>query len=76
MKAQVNDLSRKFSLGCFISREEIVPAVRTQREKFGLTVPAKQKARACAHLLLLSIYVFIPPSRGLEIRTLEIVGGR
>ncbi|XP_044169297.1 uncharacterized protein LOC114964302 [Acropora millepora] len=54
--------------------EEIVTAVRTQREKFELTVPAKPKARECADLLLLSIYVFIPPSRGLEIRTLEIVG--
>ncbi|XP_074618940.1 uncharacterized protein LOC141877816, partial [Acropora palmata] len=54
--------------------EEIVAAVRTQREKFDLTVPAKPKARECADLLLLSVYVFIPPSRGLEIRTLEIVG--
>ena len=36
-------------------------------------MPAKQKAKECADLLLLSIYVFIPPSRGLEIRTLEIV---
>ena len=66
----------KFSIGCFIFREEIVAAVRTQREKFDSTVSAKKKARACAHLLLLSIYVFIPPSRGLEIRTLEIVEGR
>ena len=47
--------------------------MRTQREKFELTVPAKPKARECADLLLLSIYVFIPPSRGPEIRTLEIV---
>ena len=52
----------------------MVAAVRSQRDKFDLTVPAKQKARECADLLLLSIYVFIPPSRGLEIRTLEIVG--
>ena len=66
----------KFSIGCFIFREEIVAAVHTQREKFDLTVPAKQKARACAHLLLLSIYVCIPQSRGLEIGTLEIVRGR
>ena len=48
--------------------------MRTQREKFDLTVPAKPKARECADLLLLSVYMFIPPSRGLEIRTLEIVG--
>ena len=64
----------KFSIGCCTFREEIVTAVRTQREKFELTVPAKPKARECADLLLLSIYVFIPPSRGLEIRTLEVVG--
>ena len=48
--------------------------MRTQRKKFELTVPPKPKARECADLLLLSIYVFIPLSRGLEIRTLEIVG--
>ena len=48
--------------------------MRTQREKFELTVPAKPKARECADLLLLSTYVFIPPTRGLEIQILEIVG--
>ena len=37
-------------------------------------MPAKSKARECADLLLLSIYVFIPSCRRLEIRTLEIVG--
>lgn len=76
MKASTSQSSTslKFSIGCCIFREEIVNAVRTQREKFELTVPAKPKARECADLLLLSIYVFIPPSRGLEIRTLEIVG--
>ena len=31
------------------------------------------KARECCNLVLLSLYVFIPPSRGLEIRTLHIV---
>jgi len=31
------------------------------------------KAKECAELLLLSLYVLIPPSRGMEIRTLEIL---
>lgn len=31
------------------------------------------KARECCDLVILSLYVFIPPSRGLEIRTLQIV---
>lgn len=34
---------------------------------------SKHQAREAADLLLLSLYVHIPPSRGLEIRTLEIV---
>ena len=34
---------------------------------------SKHRAREAADLLLLSLYVHIPPSRGLEIRTLEIV---
>ena len=33
----------------------------------------RAKARECCDLVILSLYVFIPPSRGLEIRTLEIV---
>jgi len=31
------------------------------------------KATECANLLLLALYTLMPPSRGLEIRTLEIV---
>ena len=31
------------------------------------------KARECCDLVILSLYVFIPPSRGLEIRTLQII---
>ena len=33
----------------------------------------KFRARECCDLVILSLYVFIPPSRGLEIRSLEIV---
>lgn len=58
------------------SREEVVGAVTTQRDRFESTHPAKLKAKECADLVLLSLYVYIPPSRGLEVRTLEIVKDR
>ena len=48
-------------------------AVGSQRERFESTRPAKLKAKECSDLVLLSLYVYIPPSRGLEIRSLEIV---
>lgn len=48
-------------------------AVSTQRERFQFTREVNAKARECCNLVLLSLYVFIPPSRGLEIRTLQIV---
>lgn len=48
-------------------------AVGSQRERFELTRPAKLKAKECCDLVLLSLYVYIPPSRGLEVRSLEIV---
>ena len=31
------------------------------------------KASECANLLLLALYTLMPPSRGLEIRTLEVL---
>ena len=37
-----------------------------------MAVHPKDKARCCCDLVILVLYVFIPPSRGLEIRTLEI----
>ena len=33
----------------------------------------KARARECCDLVMVSLYVFIPPSRGLEIRTLQVV---
>ena len=48
-------------------------AVATQRERFELAGPMKARARECCDLVLVSLYVFIPPSRGLEIRTLEVL---
>lgn len=44
-----------------------------QRERFELARSSLAKAKECADLLLVSLYVLIPPSRGLEIRTLEIL---
>ena len=58
---------------CLLFREEVVNAVSIQRERFQLAGPVKSKARECCDLVILSLYVFIPPSRGLEIRTLLIV---
>lgn len=57
----------------FSVREEVVRAVSIQRERFQLAGPPNAKARECCDLVILSLYVFIPPSRGLEIRTLQIV---
>ena len=54
-------------------REEVVRAVAVQRERFELSGPMKARARECCNLVMVALYVFIPPSRGLEIRTLEIV---
>ena len=36
----------------------------TQRDRFESTHPAKLKAKECADLVLLSLYVYIPPSWG------------
>ena len=44
-----------------------------QRERFELSGPILSRARECCDLVMISLYVFIPPNRGLEIRTLEIV---
>lgn len=38
-----------------------------------MAVNKKDKARECCDLVILAMYTLIPPSRGLEIRTLEIV---
>ena len=48
-------------------------AVATQIERFELAGPMKARARECCDLVLVSLYVFILPSRGLEVRTLEIL---
>lgn len=52
--------------------EEVLAGLRNQQIKFELAVGLK-KAREMATLVLLSMYCRIPPSRGLEIRTLRLV---
>jgi len=56
-----------------LPRDQVVRAVATQRERFELAGPMKARARECCDLVLVSLYVFIPLSRGLEIRTLEVL---
>lgn len=48
-------------------------AVGLQRERMNLAKSTLAKATECANLLLLALYTHMPPSRGSEIRTLEIV---
>lgn len=67
--------SFNFSFLGFCLREEVVSAVSPQRDKFELTDPMKFKAKEFCDLIMLSLYVFIPPARGLEIRTLEVLSG-
>ncbi|PFX12558.1 hypothetical protein AWC38_SpisGene23464 [Stylophora pistillata] len=54
-------------------RDEVVAAVSLQRERFQLSWEVNMKARESCNLVLLSLYVFISPSWGLEMRTLRIV---
>ena len=54
-------------------REAVLQAVHTQRGLFEAARLNKAKAREALDLLIISLYCHIPPSRGLEIRTLEIL---
>lgn len=54
-------------------RDEVLEALSRQRSRFEVAVTKKRRAREAADLLLLSLYCHIPPSRGLEIRTLEML---
>ncbi|XP_068753996.1 uncharacterized protein [Montipora capricornis] len=58
------------------TRDKFVGAVTAQRERFESTHPVKLKVRHCSDLALLSLFVYPPPSRGLKVRTLEIVRDR
>lgn len=54
-------------------RDEVLEALAAQRLRFEAARSKTHKAREASDLLLLSVYCHIPPSRGMEIRTLEIV---
>ena len=44
-----------------------------ERSRFDLARGKREKAREACDLLLLLIYCHIPPGRGLEVRTLEVI---
>ena len=54
-------------------RDEVLEALVAQRMRFEAARSKKHRAREASDLLLLSLYCHIPPSRDMEIRTLEIV---
>ena len=54
-------------------REEIVSACARQKDYFEMAVNRRDKAKDCGELVLLGMYVLIPPGRGLKVCTLEIV---
>ena len=49
-------------------------AVKSQRSRFEATHGMQPKACESCDLLMLALFVLIPPNRGQEIRTLELVG--
>lgn len=48
-------------------------ACARQKDYFDMAVNRRDKAKECGDLVLLGMYVLIPPGRGLEVRSLEIV---
>ena len=54
-------------------RDEVIEATALQRSRFEVARGKRQRAREAADLLLLSLYCHIPPRRGLEMRTLQVV---
>ena len=48
-------------------------ACRLQRSRSDVAGERRHKAREAADWLLMALYTHIPPSRGLEMRTLEIL---
>lgn len=54
-------------------REQIVSGCGRQRDYFEMAINKRDKARECCDLVILAMYTLIPPSCGLEVRTLEIV---
>ncbi|CAH3168253.1 unnamed protein product, partial [Porites evermanni] len=61
------------ALNRWVDWDEVLEATSLQRARFEVARTKRNRAREAADYLLLSLYVHIPPSRGLEIRTLEVV---
>lgn len=62
-----------FSFAFFLLRDEVLEARSLQRSRFEMARGKRGRAREACDLLLLSLYCHIPPGRGLEFRTLEVV---
>ena len=52
-------------------REQVLDSFSKQRQRFEIST-GREKALACMDLVLLSLYIDIPPSRAQEIRTLKL----
>ena len=52
--------------------QEVLTALKNQETKFEVAV-GLNKAKEMAKLVLISMYIRIPPSRGLEVRTLRLI---
>lgn len=61
------------ALNKWLDWDEVLEAAALQRSRFEVAREKRHRAREAADLLLLSLYCHIPPSRGLEMRTLEVV---
>lgn len=51
----------------------MLDALSLQRSRFECSRGARARARESQDLLLLAMYAHIPPSRGLEFRSLEVI---
>ena len=61
------------SLKYFNHREEILSVTKQQRERFECSKEPLKRARESQDYTILSLYVHLPPTRGQEVRTLELV---
>lgn len=72
-RCEINSTVVRFSLPYFL-RDQVVRTVAMQCESFKLAGLMKAKARECCDLVMVRLYVFIQPSQGVEIYTLEVLG--
>ena len=60
---------------CLFFRQEILDCLGLQRQRYEMS-RGVQQAKEMMDLLLIAIYSHVPPSRGLEIRTLKYFDGK